>query len=161
MHKFLVAVSVLTAGFLMASCGEEKLSDNPVERSMQIRHRSFEDMGDLFKTMDDELKKSSPDTKKVLDAAKKIETMGKEIPSWFPAGTGPESGFKTYAKADIWTDNARFMKMHEEFMAEATKLVHAASGDNPADTMSQYFTMGVACANCHKPFRTEIPGEKK
>ena len=162
LNKCAAAAAVIGACLAMASCGESEkpLSNNPTERAIQVRHRQFEEIGDAFKVIDDEIKANSPNQKKMLDAANKIATLGAEIPTWFPVGTGPEAGFETLAKPAIWSDNAQFLKVHEEFKAEAAKLVHAASGDNIADLTAQYYTTGVACANCHKPFRVEKPGLK-
>jgi cytochrome c556 len=112
-------------------------------------------LGAAMKTIEDESKSRSPDFKKIGDSANTILTVGKDILQWFPAGTGPESGFETNARPQIWSDPARFKALHAEFMAEAKRLTDAAASGDGDSITGQYYTTGVACANCHKPFRVD------
>jgi cytochrome c556 len=82
--------------------------------------------------------------------------LSKHIPEWFPAGTGPESGFKTNAKPEIWSDHDGFMKQYDAYAAEADRLVAAAAAGDTGELTGQYYTTGVACANCHKPYRVKM-----
>ncbi len=138
----------------LAACGAREPA-NPTEKIIKSRQENFKSIGGAMKTIGDESKAKTPDMAKIAAAADRILALGKEIPNWFPAGSGPESGLKTEAKAEIWTDNARFRTQHEEFVAEATNLVEAVKTGDAANVKAQFFATGVACANCHKPFRVD------
>lgn len=142
---------------LLAACGEEQkpLSSNPTERAIQERTNHFKTIGDAFKVIENQVTSGEPDQAKIGSAVKTIAALAPEIPTWFPAGTGPESGFKTNALPEIWAQPEKFTQMHQEFMVEMNKLVTLAAAEPSAELTAQYYTTGVACANCHKPFRTK------
>jgi cytochrome c556 len=91
----------------------------------------------------------------VTAAATKIKDYAGQMGTWFPVGTGPESGIKTEAKANIWTDRATFDAAVVKLQEESTKL---AAVTDAAGFKAQFPVMGGACKNCHDTFREE---EKK
>ena len=50
------------------------------------------------------------------------------IPNWFPVGAGAESGLKTRAKPEIWSDNATFLATANGLEIQAAKLEAVADG---------------------------------
>jgi len=152
----IAAILIIAAGlaaFLIVEGGAEHSSGNPMEQAIKDRQTKFKKMGSILKNMDERIKSGTPDQKKISEMAGNLVALGTDIPNWFPVGSGPESGFDTKAKTEIWSDNDAFLKQYQAFIIEAKKLAEIATSDNTAELTAEYYTTGVACANCHKPFR--------
>lgn len=121
---------------------------------MKTRHDNYEDMGKNFKVVNDNNKSATPDMAAVNAAAVKIKGYADQMGSWFPAGTGPESGVETEAKAEIWTDRATFDAALAKLKEEAGKLVAVTDA---AGLKAQFPATGGACKGCHDKFRAEKP----
>ena len=119
---------------------------------MKTRHENYEDLGKNFKVLMDATKVDAPDMAAVTAAAAKVKEYADQMPTWFPAGTGPESGIETEAKAEIWTDRATFDAAIVRLQGEAAKL---AAVTDAAGLKAQFPATGGACKNCHDKFREE------
>lgn len=119
---------------------------------MKTRHDNYEDLGKNFKVLMDNSKLDAPDMAAVSAAAAKVKGYADQMGTWFPAGTGPETGIKTEAKANIWTDRATFDAAVTRLQGEATKL---AAVTDAAGLKAQFPATGGACKNCHDTFREE------
>jgi len=119
---------------------------------MKVRHDNYEDIGKSMKVLQDNMKLDAPDIAAVTAAATKIRDYAGQMGTWFPAGTGPESGIETEAKANIWTDRATFNAAVTKLQEESTKL---AAVTDAAGFKAQFPVTGGACKNCHDTFREE------
>src|SRR5579872_2392435 len=73
------------------------------------RQDKLRDMGGALKAIDDELKKHSVDWDNVvLPNVQTLKDRSGYLLKWFPKGSGPESGVKTYALPAIWQKNDNF-----------------------------------------------------
>jgi cytochrome c556 len=99
------------------------------------------------------MKSGAPALDQIRPAVLTIKTHSSELPTWFPAGTGPESGVKTEALAKIWEDQAGFQAAAERLAGEAAKLSDVATGEDIAAIGAQVQATGAACKNCHDQFR--------
>jgi len=117
------------------------------------RHDNFKAQGAAFKTLLDELKKGDPDKAVVAGSAAKLKATSTALPSWFPKGSGPESGVKTDAKPDVWADAAGFSAAANRFQVEASKLDLVARAGDIAGVKGQVRAVGGACKNCHDKYR--------
>lgn len=72
----------------------------------------------------------------------------------FPAGTGPDK-VKTEAKAEIWTDAAKFAAAARSFQDETGKLVDIAKAGDLAGYTAQIAKVGDTCGACHDPFKVK------
>ncbi len=117
---------------------------------MKQRHDNYEDMGKNMKVLQDSMKEASPDMTAVTAAATAIKGYADQMGTWFPAGTGPESGIETEAKANIWTDRATFDAAVVKLQEESGKL---AAVTDAAGFMAQFPATGGSCKNCHDTFR--------
>ncbi len=127
---------------------------NPAE-VIKAREAHYKEIGKAMKAIGDELKKSAPDVKVIQANAATIDRLAPQVPGWFPAGTGPEAGIKTEARAEIWTKP-------EEFSAAATNFATAARQFNATAQTGDIAAIGAAmkqlggsCKGCHDKFRTE------
>jgi cytochrome c556 len=60
---------------------------------------------------------------------------------------------KTDAKAEIWSDWAKFEKAIADYEKAAADLVTAAKGSDPAAVGLAVRALGESCGGCHDPFR--------
>lgn len=121
---------------------------------MKTRHDNYEDMGKQMKVVNDNFKAATPDLAAVNAAAVKLKGYADQMGTWFPAGTGPESGIKTEAKAEIWTDRAGFDAALAKFQEESGKLVAVTDA---AGLKAQFPALGGSCKGCHDKYRLEKP----
>jgi cytochrome c556 len=119
---------------------------------MHTRHENYEALGKQMKVLMDNNKAATPDMAAVSAAAAKVKETADLMGAWFPAGTGPDSGVKTQAKAVIWTDRETFDAAVARLQTEANALVAVTDADG---FKAQFPKLGGACKNCHDTFREE------
>jgi cytochrome c556 len=123
------------------------------EQAIAARQSNLKDLGGAFKTVRDQLRISSPNLSEIKLAAQQIKDLVADQDHWFPKGTGPESGIKTDAKAEIWSDAAGFAKAQKELAEQAPKLLTLANADDLAGLRSQVPLVGQTCKGCHEKYR--------
>ncbi len=119
---------------------------------MTARHENYENLGKNMKVLQDNFRSETPDMAAVAPAAANVKAFADAMGDWFPEGTGPDSGNKTEAKANIWTDRATFDAARAKLAEEAGKLATVADA---AAFKAQFPVAGGACKNCHDTFREE------
>lgn len=147
------AVSVVFL-FCMATVGTVKSAtgDSALIKSRQDKLR---DMGGALKGIDDELKKRNPDWDgTILPNADTLQSRSGYLLNWFPKGSGPESGVKTYALPAIWQKPDDFTRLGKAMMAETAKLKQIASTKNPDALKVEVVTLGKNCKACHDSYRS-------
>lgn len=83
-----------------------------------------------------------------------IADLSKMAPEGFAPGS--DTGAKTRAKPEIWSDAAGFKKVMENFQAEATKLAEVAKTATSVDQVrGQFGALGKSCGACHDNYRTK------
>jgi len=117
------------------------------------RHAHFKEIGKAAKAMSEQLKSPTPEIPVVQAAVKQIDALAPQLPSWFPAGSGPAPGVKTEAKADIWTKPDEFKRDAAAFAEAAHKLDVIAAGGDVSAIRTQAQAMGQTCKTCHEAFR--------
>jgi cytochrome c556 len=152
-------VVALGAALLATACGSKPKAvvDPEIEEKIRVRQQNFSEIGTLFKNLGDTIKKGGPlqGNPAVQSAVQQLASYAKDQKYWFDEGTGPESGAKTDAKAEIWTDRADFDQKVEALVAETDKLQQVYAGGDDAAFGEQLKTVGVACQNCHKKYRVD------
>ncbi|MEM7569186.1 MAG: cytochrome c [Pseudomonadota bacterium] len=122
---------------------------------MEARHEAFEKLGKTFKTISDQLRSGSPDLSIVQPAAASVPEITKDMETWFPAGSGPESGIKTDALAAIWEKPEEFAaKIAAHKTAAASLGAAAGTGDIGAITAA-FKATGATCGSCHDSFKAD------
>src|SRR3954471_17988189 len=109
MRRAFVVIAVLGAGLATLGAGIVRADDSAVPAQpdiVQTRQSGFKKMGAAMKVITEQLKSDTPDLPKISAAAQAIGTGAREQPSWFPTGSGPESGVETDALPHIWEDVA-------------------------------------------------------
>ncbi len=144
---------VLGLALSFAAVGGVAVAAVDAGKVITSRIDSYKKIGKAFKDINDGLKADAPDAKAIAAQAKTMKDLSGHIPSWFPKGTGPETGLKTRAKADIWTDWATFAASAKSLNAESAKLETIAKGGNIDAIKAQVKATGGACKTCHDKFR--------
>ena len=139
----------------LAAIGGAAVAAVSAEKVIAERQKGLKAMGGAFKTINDNLKTDAPDTKLIAAQAKIIRTDAHKIPRWFPTGSGAESGFKTAARPEIWTDPAKFAAAAKGLQVESAKLEVVAKAGNVDAIKAQVRATGGACGTCHTPFRVK------
>ena len=90
------------------------------------------------------------DAKVAADSAAVAEFMSK-LP-WEGFGDGTDKG-DTKAKAEIWSDKAKFNGYADKMQAEVSKLAVAAKTGNLDNVKAAVGAVGGSCKTCHDAFR--------
>ena len=120
---------------------------------MHARHEHYEEMGKALKGINNELKASSPSIETIQRHAALIAGNGPRILTWFPEGSGPESGRETRAKAEIWSDPETFRTRAQEFERVSAEFNRTVQSGNIEAIRAAVPGLGNACKNCHDRFR--------
>jgi cytochrome c556 len=151
-------IAIMTAGAALAVSGGYLNAADPAPADIiKARQEHLKDLGASMKAIGDQVKGGTLDRTVMTDAAKKIVAYSKELPTWFPKGTGEEAGVKTAAKAEIWTQPDDFKAATEKLPPEADKLLEVVAAGDAATIGAQLQATGKACGGCHKQFRVPPP----
>jgi cytochrome c556 len=121
---------------------------------MHDRHEDMERIGKAVKATGRALKSDSPDLAVIRSSAEIIARLSPQIPSWFPAGTGPDVG-KTHAKPAIWEKPEDFVQKARDFDAVAKAHDAAARGGDVNAIKASFADLGKSCKSCHDPYRAK------
>jgi cytochrome c556 len=119
---------------------------------MHERHEAMEGLGKAMKALHRELESSKPDIGAVRAQTSTMASTGAKIPSFFPAGTGPDVG-ETRAKPEIWNQQELFIRRSSEYLAAARAIDAAAKAGDLNKVMALHDNVDKACKACHDPFR--------
>jgi len=93
------------------------------------------------------------DAKVAADNAEVVTSMSK-LP-WAAFGPGTDKGGDTKAKAEIWTEQAKFKEANEKLVAETVKLAAAAKTGNLDAVKTAVTATAGTCKACHDAFRNK------
>jgi cytochrome c556 len=119
---------------------------------MHDRHENYEKMGRAMKGISTQLKSDAPVVADIQRHSAVIAGYAPQIPSWFPAGSGPEAG-RTRAKAEIWADPETFRAAHARMLQATQQFDAAAKSGDLAAIRAALPALGSSCSNCHDKFR--------
>lgn len=92
------------------------------------------------------------DAKAAADNAEVVADMAKLPWAGFVAGSDKGS---TKAKAEIWTEQAKFKEASDKLIAESTKLAAAAKTGNLDAVKTAFGATAGTCKACHDAFRAQ------
>ena len=93
------------------------------------------------------------DAKVAAENADVVATMAK-LP-WAAFGPGTDKGGDTKAKAEIWTEQAKFKDNSDKLIVESTKLAAAAKTGNLDSLKTAFAATAGTCKACHDAFRSK------
>jgi cytochrome c556 len=149
----LISLAVLIAVCVPQSTPFAETEDERITALMKLRHeRMKNELGKSLNLIDEEVHGAAPDKAKIVQAAQTLLTYSKEIPAWFPKGSGPETGWGL-AKSEIWDKPEDFKAATARMIDTATKLAQAANGGQLPEITARFEAAAVECKGCHKAFR--------
>ena len=139
--------------------GVQQSNAAPLEKEqalalMEERHENYEKIGDAMKSISRELKGDNPDLGGVRAGAATIAELAPQVPTWFPAGTGPDVG-KTEARAQIWQKPEDFAAKARDFREAALAFNTTTQGTDLAAIRAAHADLGKSCRGCHDLYREE------
>ncbi|MGY8669380.1 cytochrome c, partial [Bradyrhizobium sp. UFLA05-109] len=149
--RFVAAAACVAIGVAMleATAGPAEVAQ------IKSRQDKYRDMGGALKAISDELKKRTIDwDNTVVPNAQTIKDRSGYLLKWFPKGSGPDSGAKTYALSAIWQNNDDFVTLGKVAEVEASKLNQVAVSKDANALKAQVEAMGKACKACHDRYRS-------
>ncbi len=126
---------------------------------IKARQEQMKAMGADFKIINDALKTDAPSVAAISAAGKRIAETIKGLNALYPAGTGPDSGVKTRALPEIWTQNAAYKSAADASESETIKFTVTATVGNVDAIKTGFKALTDSCVACHNKFRG--PEEKK
>jgi cytochrome c556 len=124
-----------------------------VQKLVDAREAHYKQIGKAAKGIKDELGESQPNLASVQANANVIEALAKQIPTWFPNGSGPQAGVKTEALPTIWQQVPLFKQRAAGLAGAAHQISVAAGSGNLEATRAAAGNLGNACKACHDTFR--------
>ncbi len=142
----LFAGAILIAGATVAEAlhGAEAAKD---------RMGHMKALGKSSKAVFEQVKSGAPDMAVVKVEAGKIALASRQLPSWFPPGSGQKAEPKSHALPVIWTDMAGFETKAKAFAAAAARLDAATQSGDAAAVGPAFHDVGAACKGCHETFK--------
>ena len=121
--------------------------------TIQYRQQQMKNLGGAFKAVGDQIRSGAPDLAVIRSNVPAMQKVAAELPTFFPAGSGPEAGVPTQAKPEIWTNRAGFDAKVAQFQTAVQGLATASAGSDTAAITAAAGPIGQACQGCHSEFR--------
>jgi len=137
---------------LLASFGANAETTPSPQSAIRLRQDGFETILRLSRGLFDELRAWSPDKRMIQDDASRLAEVTQQIPSWFPAGSGQESGLRTNARPEIWRNPDDFRRKAEALAAAAAKIDQAAKAGNFDAIKANRSALVESCQDCHASY---------
>lgn len=150
----------VTVGLGLATAGTALAADPPPApttpggKALVARQAHFKEQNATFKAINDETRKDAPDKAAIAASAAKLKALAVDLPTWFPKGSGPETGLPTAAKPEIWTDADGFAAAAAKLQDETAKLAAVSTGGDMDAIKAQVRATAAACKTCHDKYRT-------
>jgi cytochrome c556 len=120
---------------------------------VRLRVTGLRELGAAFKSATDGLRGGEVQTILVQQAARQIVSTSRQMPRWFPSGSGPQPGLKTAAKPEIWARPAQFRAAQDRFIAQASVFQRAGNNGNADAIRAEARNLGATRKGCHDAFR--------
>ena len=147
------SLGILAALAVMAVAGSAFAED--AAAVVKARKDYFHVLGKAAKGSGEEFKKSPPSAAEIQKFAAILDAEAPRLSSHFPAGSGPESGVKTEAKADIWAKPDAFRKAAGDLAAAAHTYNLAAQKGDLLAAGAAMKAVGGTCKACHEAFKAK------
>jgi cytochrome c556 len=144
---------IFPALFLAGACPVLLGAASPGATAAHDRHVRFETVGRAFKGVQDQLKRRPVNLAAVRNTSAVLAALASRTKTWFPAGSGPQSGVKTDALPAAWTNRPELDRLADRFAAAADSLAAAAELGDVDKIKTAARATGESCKSCHDQFR--------
>ena len=122
------------------------------DAAVRERRAEFGEMLELSRTVDREAESTHPNYTIMEPASLKLLEHSRAIPTWFPAGSGTESGARTNAMPEIWSDWSGFRRMAANAASASQSLNTAVKSRNVDAVRNAEHDLAVSCRACHHAY---------
>ena len=144
--------AILVLASLLAFSSLASAQFNKPEDATRYRKAGFTIMAAHFSRIGAMVNGKAPfDAAAAASNAQLVEQVG-TLP-WAGFVPGSDSAGGTKAKAEIWTDAAKFKELGDKMQAEMTKLNAAAKTGSLDNIKTAVGSVGGTCKGCHDAFR--------
>lgn len=144
---------LLTTVLMMAAVAGSAVAYDAASQ-IKARQDGMKQIGGSMKGLYETLN-GDKDPAKLKAFANRLNSLAGQTKGWFPAGSGPSSGEKTKAKAEVWTDPAGFEASRKAMVAAAGKLNAAAQTGDPAKVQAEFLAIRGTCKACHDKYQSK------
>lgn len=149
-----LACLAATASLLAFAAAPASAQFAKPEDAIKYRQSAFTVMGAHFGRIGAMANGRIPfDAKVAADNADIVVTMSK-LP-WVAFGPDTDKGGNTKAKAEIWTEQAKFKEGSDKMQAEAVKLAAAAKTGSLDNLKTAFAATADTCKTCHDAYRAK------
>lgn len=142
----------LAIAIVAAVAGAQTRAPAPAD-TIRMRQANYKQMAAAMKGLNEEIRGRAPAVATVRRHAALIARYAPLVLRWFPHGSGAETGMRTRAKAEIWTDPQGFRRAGATLLVASRSLDAAARrGDMPA-IRAAVPALANACGGCHEDYR--------
>ncbi|MDF7775298.1 cytochrome c [Sphingomonas sp. AOB5] len=138
-----------------SACNSAAPGGNAAAGGENPREAKFKQIAKANKAINEELKKDAPSVETIKANATTLAGLSGQVPSWFPDGSGPESGIETEAKPEIWQDKPGFATAAANFDNAVKALKTATDSGDLAAIRPAATAVGATCKGCHDKFRAK------
>jgi cytochrome c556 len=121
--------------------------------AIHARQGRYKQMAAAMKGIRDELRGGTPEIAPIREGSHLIAGYALQLLRWFPRGTGAETGVRTRARPEIWSDAAGFHRAGAELLVAARALEAAAQSGDIARIRAAAPQVAHACSACHDDYR--------
>lgn len=154
MRKGVIVVgSLLSSAVALGQLAAAPPDPAAVQKIVDARVAKYKQIGKANKAIRDELSQAQPNLGNVQANARVIEALAKQIPGWFPRGSGQQPGVDSEARPIIWQQVPTFKQSAAGLAGAAHQAAAAAASGNLDATKAAAANIGNACKACHDTFR--------
>lgn len=124
-----------------------------VAELIHARQARYKQMGAAIKGIRDELRGNAPSLDALRRDSSLIAGYAVQLLRWFPPGSGAETGVRTRARPEIWTNNHGFHRAGADLLVAARALEAAVQSGDIARIRAATPPVAHACSACHDDYR--------
>lgn len=152
--KPLAYTTLLAAFIVTCSPAFSQFANTKPEDAIKYRQSALFVIGQHFGRIGAMVNGRIPfDAKGAAESAEIVATMS-SLP-WAGFIPGTDKGGNTKAKAEVWTEQAKFKDSSDKFVVEATKLAAASKTGNLDTLKASFAATADTCKSCHDAFRNK------
>jgi cytochrome c556 len=149
--KQLLLAAAAFAGAVTAAAAQNRAM--PPAETIRMRQANYKQMGAAMKGLNEQLRSGAPSVGAIRAGSRTIVGHAPNVLRWFPRGTGPESGVRTRARPEIWSDHSGFTRAGAALLVAARNLDAAARRGDLAAVRAAVPPVARACSGCHDNYR--------
>lgn len=145
---------IAAAATLMAMAAPASAQFAKPEDAIKYRQSALFVMGQHFGRVGAMANGRVPFDAKVASENAEIVAEMAKLP-WVAFGPGTDKGGNTKAKAEIWTEQAKYKEQSDKLVAESAKLAAAAKTGNLDTLKTAFAATAGTCKACHDAYRAQ------